>query len=151
MSCMDCQKTSLPLHSMIPTTFILLHPVSLVAISSFSHFTPCLLHQPWVIPQSSISTLDAYPSHKQRVATLALGSQPRQGLAKVRAKNELGSFISCSWECKRVWGNEPPHSQVSSHFGRWSPNGLPNLQRVIAGVKLIGLRSYLYHWKALET
>jgi hypothetical protein len=48
------------------------------------------------------------------VATLALGLQPRQGLAKVRAKSELGSHISCSRECKRVWGNEP-------HTPKWAP------------------------------
>jgi hypothetical protein len=34
-----------------------------------------------------------------------------------------------------MWGNEPPHSQVSSHFGRWSPNRFLNFQRVIAGVE----------------
>jgi len=26
----------------------------------------------------------------------------------------------------RVWGNEPSHSQVSSHFGSLSPSGLLN-------------------------
>jgi hypothetical protein len=57
------------------------------------------------------------------VATLALGSWPKQGLAKVHAKNE-GVHISYSWECRKVWRNEPPHSQVNSHFGSWSPNGL---------------------------
>jgi len=31
--------------------------------------------------------------------------------------------------------NEPTHSQVGSHFGSWSPDGLLNLQRVIVGVK----------------
>jgi hypothetical protein len=36
------------------------------------------------------------------VATLALGLQPSQGFAKVWAKTELGSHISCSQECKRV-------------------------------------------------
>jgi hypothetical protein len=61
------------------------------------------------------------------ITTLALGSQPRQGFTKVRTKNEHGSHISCSWECKKVWGNEPPQSQVSSHFGSWNPNGLLNL------------------------
>jgi len=48
-------------------------------------------------------------------------------------------------------GNEPPHSQVNSHFGSWSPDGLLNLQRAIVGVKLNGLKSSLYHWKALGT
>jgi hypothetical protein len=51
------------------------------------------------------------------VITLALGLQPRRGLTKVQAKNELGSHISHSHECNGVRGNEPPHSQVSSHFG----------------------------------
>ncbi len=69
------------------------------------------------------------------IATLALGLQPRQGLAKVWAKGEPKNHISCSWECKRARENEPPHSQMSSHFGSWNPNGLPNLQRVIAKVK----------------
>jgi hypothetical protein len=27
------------------------------------------------------------------------------------------SHISCSRECRRVWGNELTHSQVGSHFG----------------------------------
>jgi hypothetical protein len=36
------------------------------------------------------------------VVTLALGSRPRQGLARVRAKTKLGSHISCSRKCKRV-------------------------------------------------
>jgi hypothetical protein len=69
------------------------------------------------------------------VATLALGLWPTQELAKVRAKSEFGSHISCSWECKRMWGNEPPHSQMNSHFKNWSLNGLLNLQRMIAKVK----------------
>jgi hypothetical protein len=43
------------------------------------------------------------------VATLALGSRPKQGLVKVRAKNEFGNHIACSQKCKRVGGNEPPH------------------------------------------
>jgi hypothetical protein len=48
-----------------------------------------------------------------------------------------------------VKGNEPSHSQVNSHVGSWSPNGLPNLQSAIVGVKthrfeelFISLESY---------
>jgi hypothetical protein len=52
------------------------------------------------------------------------------------------------WESGRI---EPPHSQMNSHFGSWSPNRLPNLQKVIAGVKPIGLKSSLHHWKNLWT
>jgi len=36
------------------------------------------------------------------VTTLALGSRPKQGLAKVWGKSEPESHISCSWECKKV-------------------------------------------------
>jgi hypothetical protein len=59
------------------------------------------------------------------------------------AKSETGSHISCSWECKRVARNEPPHSQMNSQFG----NFLKQLQES----KLIGLKCYLYHWKSLRT
>jgi hypothetical protein len=48
---------------------------------------------------------------------------------------KLENHISCFQECKRVWGNEPSHSQVNSHFENWNPNGFPNFQRAIAGVK----------------
>jgi hypothetical protein len=64
-----------------------------------------------------------------------------------------------SWECnpritfapQGMWRNEPTHSQVDSHFGSWNFYGVPNLQRSISGSKLIGLKSSLYHLKALET
>ncbi len=69
------------------------------------------------------------------ITTLALGSQPRQRLTKMWAKSEPGSHILCSQECKKMQGNEPPHFQMSSHFGSWSPNGLPNLQTATARVK----------------
>jgi len=36
------------------------------------------------------------------VATLALGSRPRQGLAKLRAKRKPRSHAASSRECKRV-------------------------------------------------
>ncbi len=38
-----------------------------------------------------------------------------------------GSHISCSRECRKMWGNELTHSQVGSHFGSWNPNGPLNL------------------------
>ncbi len=30
---------------------------------------------------------------------------------------------------------DPSHSQGNSHFGKWSPDGLPKLQRTISGVR----------------
>jgi hypothetical protein len=83
--------------------------------------------------------LHSWPTPLQTLAfvtTLALGLQPRQGLTKVWAKSEPESHISCSQECKKVWKYEPPHSQVSSHFGSWSPHGLLNFQRAIVEVKI---------------
>jgi hypothetical protein len=64
------------------------------------------------------------------------------GLAtKVRAckrcgpRMKPGNHIPCFRECRRVWRNEPTHSQMGSHFGSWSPYGLLNLQGAIVGVK----------------
>jgi hypothetical protein len=84
----------------------------------------------------------------ESVVTLVLGSWPRQEFVKVRAKIELRSHISCSRECKRVWGNESSHSQMNSHFGNWSPNGLPNLQTEILGVKTHYIKEFLISLKS---
>ncbi len=67
MTCMDCHETSPPPHPMIPTSSILPHPISSIAPNSSSHFTPCLPHQPRVIPQSYVPTPSAHPSHKQHL------------------------------------------------------------------------------------
>jgi hypothetical protein len=45
---------------------------------------------------------DFDPNVHVNVTTLALGLQPRQRLAKVWAKSEPKSYISCSWECERM-------------------------------------------------
>jgi hypothetical protein len=44
------------------------------------------------------------------------------------------------WESVRI---EPPHSQMDSHFGNWTPDGLSNLQRAIAGVKTHWIETFL--------
>jgi hypothetical protein len=52
----------------------------------------------------------------------------------------------------RIWENggiEPPHSQVNSHFGSWSHDGLPNLQRTIVGVKTHWIKKFLISLVAL--
>jgi hypothetical protein len=38
-------------------------------------------------------------------------------------------------KCEGVWGSELSDSQGNSHFGRWSPGGLPKLQKAILGAK----------------
>jgi hypothetical protein len=83
------------------------------------------------------------------VATLALGSQPRQVVARLWAKREPGSHITCSQKCKECEG-------MNFHTPKWTPivgvkvpNGLPNFQSTIARVKthqfeefFISLESY---------
>jgi hypothetical protein len=68
-------------------------------------------------------------------ATLTLSSYQSKGLQSCEPKVKPESHISYSQECRRVWGNEPSHSQVGSHFGSWIPNGLLNFQKAILRVK----------------
>jgi hypothetical protein len=58
------------------------------------------------------------------VTTLALGSRPRQGFAKLRAKKEAGSHTTYSRECGKVWGIEPSHPKGIPFWeleSRWTP------------------------------
>jgi hypothetical protein len=80
-----------------------------------------------------------------------LGLATKARICEGEPRVKLGSHISCSRECGKVWGNEPPHPKVGSHFGSWSLHGLSNLHRMNAGVKPIELKSSLYHWKLLGT
>ncbi len=54
------------------------------------------------------------------VTTLALGSWPRQRVARLRTKRETQESLHMLPGMQRVWGNEPSHSQVNSHVGNWS-------------------------------
>jgi predicted aconitase len=65
-----------------------------------------------------------------RNPSLGLATQAKR-VTRVRAK------ISVK-ECE----DEDSHSQVGSHFGSWSPGGLPNLQRVIEEVKTLAVRRF---------
>jgi hypothetical protein len=59
------------------------------------------------------------------VTTLALGSRPKQGVARLRAKRETREALHMLLGVQRVWGNEPSHSQVNSHVGSWSLERTP--------------------------
>jgi hypothetical protein len=86
------------------------------------------------------------------VATLALGSQARQGLVKVRAKREApGDTFHAPGSAKECEGMNPH-----------TPKGTPTLgvgvlvdsrifKEQFQGSKLVGLKCFLYHWKALGT
>jgi hypothetical protein len=56
--------------------------------------------------------------------TLALGSRPRQGFARLRTKKEVGSRTTYSQECEKVWRNEPSHPKGVPLWeleSRWTP------------------------------
>jgi hypothetical protein len=68
---------------------------------------------------------------------------------------KLGSHISCSRECLRAWGNEPHTPKWAPTLGvrlsidfRWTFESSKGNYR---GSKVIGLKIFLYHWKALRT
>jgi hypothetical protein len=95
--------------------------------------TPCSLHGIW--PYNYICN-DIYDYLMNSCIVTTLGSQPRQGLVKVQAKCE-------DRECGKVWGNEAPHSQVSSHFGSWNLDGFMNHHRAIVRVKTHWIKKFL--------
>jgi len=73
-----------------------------------------------------VSPVNIYPSlaNVRRmalfVATLALGSRPRQGLARLQAKRKPGSEGKCEGMNHRT-------PKGASTLGGWSSGGLPNL------------------------
>jgi hypothetical protein len=86
------------------------------------------------------------------VATLALGSWPRQRLARVRAKRVY----------PRVTSHAPKNvgkcEGMNLHTPKWAPTlgvGVPMDSQIFReqwqGSKPIRLMNYLYHWKALGT
>jgi hypothetical protein len=86
--------------------------------------------------------------------TLALGSRPRQGVARLRAKREARE--SCRMP------HAPESARECEGIDPHTPKGTPTLEvgvlvdsRIFRGrlqvSKLNGLLNYLYHWKALGT
>jgi hypothetical protein len=70
------------------------------------------------------------------VMTLALGLWSRQEHGMVWADIVIRKSHSHFHECKKMWGNEPTHSQVDSHFESWNLYEVTNIQRAIWGVKI---------------
>jgi hypothetical protein len=85
------------------------------------------------------------------VATLTLGSRPRQGVARLRGKKKIRESHHMLPGVQKVWRNEPSHSQVDSHVGSWTPKWTPKFFRAwLQGSKPIAFKSSLYHWKAIK-
>jgi hypothetical protein len=119
-----------------------------------SHYFPFL--GTWdVTPKlpSWLGTLQAFALLlNPNVVTLILGSRPRQGDARLQANREAWESPHMLSGVQGVWGNEPSHSQVNSHFESWSPQIDSQILRAqLQGSKPISWRSYLYHWKDIET
>jgi hypothetical protein len=76
------------------------------------------------------------------VATLALGSRPRQGVARLRAKWETQEHSTCFRECKKCEGMNPHTPKWTPMLGVGVSKGLPNVQSGIAGVKTLRLEEF---------
>jgi hypothetical protein len=75
----------------------------------------------WLDLFASLSSSWSFYLQTFTVVTLTLGSQPRQGVTRVRVKKETWESHHILPGMQRVWGHEPSHSQVNSHVGSWSP------------------------------
>jgi len=82
--------------------------------------------------------------NKHIITTLALGLQPRQGLARLQAKKKPGS----EGKCERMNVHIP---KGASTLGVGILVDSRIFKDRLQGLKPIGLKSYLYHWKAIET
>jgi hypothetical protein len=63
------------------------------------------------------------------ITTLALGSQPKQRVARLQAKRKTQESHHKLPKVQKVWGHEPSHSQVNSHVGNWSPKWTPEFSK----------------------
>jgi len=61
------------------------------------------------------------------VATLALGSRPKQGVAKLRAKRRAPGVMSHAPMSARECEGINPHTQGNSDIGNWNLVRLSNL------------------------
>jgi hypothetical protein len=73
------------------------------------------------------------------VATLALGSQPKQGLARLRAQRKPESEGKCE-------GMNPHTPKGASTLGVWSPGGL--FQKVISKVKTQWIKEFFISFES---
>jgi hypothetical protein len=87
-----------------------------------------------------IKCIEIFPIQKKIVVALALGSRPRQGLARLQVKRKPRSEGKCE-------GTNPHTPKGNSTLGVWSPGGLWNLQKAIAGVKTQWIEEF---FKSLE-
>jgi hypothetical protein len=83
------------------------------------------------------------------VATLTLGSRPKQGLTKVGAKSE--PTFHDPWNVGECEGMNPHTPKWAFTLGVGVPMDFQIFRGRFQGSKPNGLKSSLYHWKALGT
>ncbi len=101
-----------------------------LSIGSWSYFVGAITnrHHGNQIP-NAYQFIEYFKNHwTYNVTTLALGSRPRKGFARLRAQRTPGSEGKCE-------GMNPHIPKGVSTLGIWSSSGLPNLQRTISRVK----------------
>jgi hypothetical protein len=107
----DLRPTLVPFHpTIVPfrlttipfrPTIVLFRPMTISFCPSIILFHPSIIPFHLMFSEGSLHPCKPLPC--------------QSSFKELRRKH--GSHISCSRECKRVWGNEPSHS----HFGNWSP------------------------------
>jgi hypothetical protein len=86
------------------------------------------------------------------VATLALGSRPRQkGLQGCGPKGSLGVTLETSGSARECEGVSLHTPKATPTLGKGVPVDSQNFREPFEGSKLNGLWRSLYHWKALRT
>jgi hypothetical protein len=84
------------------------------------------------------------------VATLTLGSRQRQRLAWVRNKREARETHLTPGSARKCERMNPHTPKATPTWGVRVPMDYRILRKQLQGSKLITLKSYLYHWKAIE-
>jgi hypothetical protein len=91
--------------------------------------------------------LKSLSSNNIFVVTLTYAHNQRKGLQGCELRERLGSHLTCSWECKECEGMNPHTPKWTPIVGVGIPNGLPNLQSAIVGVKTHRLEKFFISLK----
>ncbi len=87
-----------------------------------------------------ISSHNSWKNSIGIITTLALGSRPRQGFARLRTKKKPKSEGKCE-------GMNPHTPKGASILGVWNLGGLSNFQRAITGVKMQWIEEFFISLK----
>jgi hypothetical protein len=95
---------------------------------------------------------NSYNLYRVIVATLALGSRPRQkGLQGCGPKGSLGATSETPGSARECEGVSLHTPRATPTLGEGVPVDSRNFREPFEGSKLNGLWRSLYYWKAIET